>query len=449
MTQVAVLVPGIMGSVLELNGKLIWPGPMSSLVFSYKLMPELMSDGLKATDCIRSYLISSQYITLINDLEKCGFSETAGTLVIAAYDWRRDNAKSAKTLADILEQVRIRQGVSCEISLIAHSMGGLVSRYYLESGEFSTHPALGNVKRLITLATPHQGAALALTMALGQEKQLFLSKEQVLEVCSDERFPAAYQLLPPPGEPFVVTGGPTEQFLPMDIYDSSIATALNLVPKNLAAAKTFHSKLSLGKRPPGVRYFCFAGTRQKTATYVRLQKRTTGFLAVKVEQEDGGDGTVPSWSSFFSRVERYFCGGEHGTIYQNNDLRRILGTILSREGVLAGIPDETQLAIRDKVVEPADEVHASISFPGKLEDFSGVITVERVQIDPTTEATTIVTPPVSAFPIAYKGVGVESLSIKFPAPDKRGMYRVAVRNSVEAAPSAIDYLIVQEPTIVP
>ena len=42
MQKVAVIVPGIMGSVLELNGEVIWPGSVWDLIRSYKKMKELM-----------------------------------------------------------------------------------------------------------------------------------------------------------------------------------------------------------------------------------------------------------------------------------------------------------------------------------------------------------------------------------------------------------------------
>src|SRR3712207_7538424 len=45
-----------------------------------------------------------------------------------------------------------------EVSLVAHSMGGLISRYYLESGRFNDRPGFRAVRRLITMGTPHRGA---------------------------------------------------------------------------------------------------------------------------------------------------------------------------------------------------------------------------------------------------------------------------------------------------
>ena len=60
MTAVAILIPGIMGSVLKLGDEIIWPGPVSSLIFSFGKMPELMREDLVATDCIRSFSVTTQ-----------------------------------------------------------------------------------------------------------------------------------------------------------------------------------------------------------------------------------------------------------------------------------------------------------------------------------------------------------------------------------------------------
>ena len=443
MPHVAILVPGIMGSVLELDGEVIWPGPVRSLILPYKKMKELLHEDLIATDCIRSYFITDQYQQLIDDLQTCEFAETEKTLVVAAYDWRKDNAISAQTLAKHIDEAVDLHGGATEISIIGHSMGGLVARYYLESGHFNNRSGFKHVRRLITLGTPHRGAALALPLILGSEKRLFLNKEQVLEIASDVRYPAAYQLLPPQGEPFAWDGSGGNQLNHLDIYDPAIADKLGLVQGNLQAAQQFHTALDFTKRPPHVRYFCFAGTRQTTATHVLI--RSDG--PEKIEQEDGGDGTVPTWSSFLSGFQRLFVGGEHGTLYHNRGLRRALATLLGKEGYLKGVPKEVEVALREKVVEPQDLVHVAITFDAAIQDFSGVLTLERVQLDQGTGQIEGFGAPVQVHPVEFKGLGLEIMSLVFEAPNIRGVYRVAFRDEINAEPSGYDELIVQEPVV--
>src|SRR5512143_970273 len=199
MTQVALLVPGIMGSELSLDGEIIWPGPVQSLVFPYTKMDKLLCDDLDVTGVIKTFSISDQYKAVMDDLETCGFHEHRKTLITCAYDWRKDNRVAAETLAKCISSTAELHGPDTEISIIAHSMGGLISRYYLESDKFSSRQGFYNVRRLITLGTPHRGAPLALTAALGMEKRLFLNAEQVQQLVSDPRYPALYQLMPSPG----------------------------------------------------------------------------------------------------------------------------------------------------------------------------------------------------------------------------------------------------------
>lgn len=86
------------------------------------------------------------------------------------YDWRLSNTYNAKILA---EEILIKwwDGQSPNevfpqerITIIAHSLGGLVARYYLESEEFHGSRF---VHQLITVGTPHLGSPEAYTHFLG------------------------------------------------------------------------------------------------------------------------------------------------------------------------------------------------------------------------------------------------------------------------------------------
>jgi pimeloyl-ACP methyl ester carboxylesterase len=403
-------------------------------------MDELMEWDLEATDCIRTFSVTNQYQAIIEDLMTCGFSEADHTLVVAAYDWRKDNAIAAQKLAGHIDDARQRHGEAVEIILVAHSMGGLVSRFYLESGLFDARPGFRKVKQLVTLGTPHGGASLALLLVLGQQKRLFLSKEQVFRATSDTRYPAAYQLLPARGEPFAWkddVGGDL-----IDIYDPSVIGQLGLVPDNMRAAENFRAKLNIARRPDHVRYFSFSGTRQVTTTHVVI--RGDAMLKPQaVEDKDGGDGTVPVWSGFLPGYERQFVGGEHGTIYKDYGLRHVLARLLGKPDTLAGIPDVVQVSIRDRVCEPNDTIHLSISFGQGVREFTGVLTIERAKTDADGLPTGDYEPPQTVNPIEYKGLGMEAMSLAMTAPGMPGFYRVSVRNAVDIEPSGSDELIVQ------
>lgn len=87
-----------------------------------------------------------------------GFGQAGYTrdrdLFVAFYDWRKAVQDSATTyLIPWIDQARERSGAA-QVVLVAHSMGGLVARSYLQSSGYRN-----DVARLITLGTPHRGAA--------------------------------------------------------------------------------------------------------------------------------------------------------------------------------------------------------------------------------------------------------------------------------------------------
>ena len=89
-------------------------------------------------------------------------------LRIFGYDWRLSNSYTAKKLGTfIAEEWQLDKPPSDEnerVTIIAHSMGGLVARYFIESSELE---GFQWVKRLVTVGTPHLGAPVTYTYMLG------------------------------------------------------------------------------------------------------------------------------------------------------------------------------------------------------------------------------------------------------------------------------------------
>jgi pimeloyl-ACP methyl ester carboxylesterase len=450
MAQVAVLVPGIMGSELWLSDDLIWPGSVSELLLPYAKMAELLRPDLRVGDVIRSFSISSQYQDLIDDLTACGFSEAAAppTLVVFPYDWRKSNALPAEALADRLDAIAAAHGADTEVLLIAHSMGGLISRYYLESGRFAGRPGFAAVKWLITLGTPHRGSPLALTAAMGLEKRLFLNADQVLQVASDPRYPSLYELLPPAGEPFAWNDRAQAAYGVLDIYDPAVAAKLGpgLVAANLDAAKAFREKLDPARHPTGVRYFTFAGNQQSSLSAVRLLDAGAKYRLGRVEPDDAGDGTVPIWSSVLPGIQSHLVGGEHGTLYKTRELRRILAVLLGKPGVLAPATAGVEISVRDRVVHPSSIVPVVLGFPSPVTSIRGELRLERAS-DPSPGPATF-TQVGAPQPVSYAGAEAERLSLRLRAPAIRGAYRVAFYSTDPGGAPVLagaDDLFVQQP----
>ncbi|MFH0969670.1 MAG: hypothetical protein V1804_04135 [Patescibacteria group bacterium] len=119
-----IIIPGIMGSASEYVGG----------IGKLKLDP-----------------ILGTYNNLLASFEKNKYEKNKN-LFEFPYEWRNSNVITADLLKQKIQDVKNSTGVS-KVDLVAHSMGGLVARYYIESDDYQ-----GDVDQLITLGTPHRGS---------------------------------------------------------------------------------------------------------------------------------------------------------------------------------------------------------------------------------------------------------------------------------------------------
>lgn len=75
---------------------------------------------------------------------------------IFPYDWRKDIRTTKESLDALVETAKKQTGAS-KANIVAHSMGGLVARYYISDPEKAK-----NVNKLISLGTPYLGSVDAL-----------------------------------------------------------------------------------------------------------------------------------------------------------------------------------------------------------------------------------------------------------------------------------------------
>lgn len=121
--------------------------------------------------------IAGRYDKLLQELRYAGY-EDGISLYTFPYDWRQRNEDSSNGLKNALSgflKTSSASGhsyvLSDSVDVIAHSMGGLVSRYYIQSGAYQN-----NVHRLVTLGTPHLGAPMAYLLADGLNPQDLIGK---------------------------------------------------------------------------------------------------------------------------------------------------------------------------------------------------------------------------------------------------------------------------------
>lgn len=232
MKDIVVILPGIMGSVLQKNGKDLWNVSgqalwqvVSSLGNNLKdlklegddLNGGDIGDGIKPTRFITdTYLIPglSGFGRIVDGYNRTSEQITKNFQVIEGniyddpedkaanfynfpYDWRRDNRANANILKRLLDK-RLKRwrefsgNKNAKVILLAHSMGGLISRYYLE--------VLGgwqDCKALFTFGTPYRGSLIAVNVLANGLKKGSIDLGEILKL--KEVIPtltSIYQLLP-------------------------------------------------------------------------------------------------------------------------------------------------------------------------------------------------------------------------------------------------------------
>jgi pimeloyl-ACP methyl ester carboxylesterase len=89
------------------------------------------------------------YDSLMQTLKNEGFD-----VYVAFYDWRKSNQDSAfQFLKAKIDEVKVLTGTS-KVDIVAHSMGGLISRYYIQSDQFEN-----DVERFVMLGVPNNGSS--------------------------------------------------------------------------------------------------------------------------------------------------------------------------------------------------------------------------------------------------------------------------------------------------
>ena len=317
--DVLVLLPGITGSVLQKDGRDVWAlsggaavNGLLSLGRSVKDL-ELHGDDPDADD-LGDGVTAPRVMPdthLVPGLWKIdGYGKVAAVVkeqleVVPGqnffefpYDWRRDNRVAARHLArqshDWLRSWRERSGnADAKLVLIGHSMGGLVSRYFLEVLD-----GWKDTRLLITFGTPYRGSLNALDfIANGMRKKL--GPVTLADLTGLLRsFTSVYQLLPI--YPCVDQGDGS-------LHRVTEATGIpSLEPDRAAAALGFHREIrdaverhqqDADYHERGYRVKPLAGIFQPTSQSARLGDQGMEFLRTYEGTDQGGDGTVPAVSA--------------------------------------------------------------------------------------------------------------------------------------------------------
>lgn len=335
--DIFVLLPGITGSVLAVDGREVW-GPSAGAIFKAlksrgQSVRELelsgddpdvddLGDGVAATRLVPD-------LTLIPGFWKIdGYSAIAQSLIDHfglvrgesffdfPYDWRRYNAVAARKLARSvhgwLAARRAAVGGDPKVILAAHSMGGLVSRHFLE--------VLGGwrqTRALLTFGTPYRGSLNALGYLANGYKSAGLDLTSLLRT-----LPSVYELLPI--YPCVYSGNDEPKRV------AEMSGLPHVDHARAATALAFHRRIEDEQRSnaslPGYGYKIVpcVGFEQPTMQSARFDGGALALLASRGGKDESGDGTVPRVSATPIEVPNElgaaFASERHGSLQNNGGL---------------------------------------------------------------------------------------------------------------------------------
>jgi pimeloyl-ACP methyl ester carboxylesterase len=239
-----ILIPGLLGSKLarSSDGMELWPGSTGKLLTSGYLelamhidpvTLEPRDDGIVASGLFDNAIGRDFYGRVVEALREVGgyqlsrpgdpVVEQKARLYVFTYDWRQDNVLTARKLDAFIEQIRKDYGdPGLRVDVIAHSMGGLIVRYYQRYGtddvlDSNVFPVTGagatKIRRFVMLGTPNQGSVTAIHKFLNGYRVGLAS----LPVEGVATMPALFQLFPHPLVDWITTidGRPLER----DLFD--------------------------------------------------------------------------------------------------------------------------------------------------------------------------------------------------------------------------------------
>jgi pSer/pThr/pTyr-binding forkhead associated (FHA) protein len=308
-----VVLPGIMGSELNDENGLFWPNLSKAFRYPEKLTVGA-SDSLTVGGIARSIVMVTGFIKLdayseLVDYLVDGLGYQSGVdLLEFPYDWRQDNRDSAEKLKTAIEEWRRDViGLDTKINVLCHSMGALVSRYYLE--------CLGgasNVNKLVTLGGAHFGAPFVVRGLLYGPELLPLGIGRGGLHSALISMPSAYQLVPPYPCAYDSSGKV------IDLHEEDEWVRADYRPL-LRSAREFHREIGAQTSVPTV---CIFGYGVKTVTRIEVNERSAeGWEKVRFMLEHAGDNRVAEKYGYLEGADIHPVKQHHGSLWNDNDVK--------------------------------------------------------------------------------------------------------------------------------
>jgi len=294
------ILPGIMGSKLGrrrlIFNDTIWIDPVDIIAGAL----ETLAVPAGAPDIEPIGVILLAYLKLKLRLQLAGFDAD-----FYPFDWRNDIAGSGAQLAERIREETSEDSSRKTVYLVAHSMGGLVSRAAIKLLDAEPEDA-SRVQRLIMLGTPNFGSFSPVQALSGNHS--LVKKVAALDVAHTEQelvndvfntFLGLYQMLPA-----------REKYADLDLYTLTTWPQTGIAPRSelLQSAPDIHAHLADGRD----QFTLIAGVNQATIVGVRREGDAFQF-----SQSKEGDGTVPLAFAELSGAQTYYVEEEHGSLPNN------------------------------------------------------------------------------------------------------------------------------------
>jgi len=320
MRHLLIFLPGVMGSVLQKDGRDVWALSGQGLWEYLRTLGQSLNDlrvpqddwqqddlgdGIQAVRLIEDIhsiprvMEHAGYSVLVQHIKESFDNLEEGNILqphananffTFPYDWRRDNRVAARKLKNFIDQQlplwREASGAwDAQVILIGHSLGGLVARYYVEALE-----GWRTCHTLITVGSPHRGALGALNMLVNGVHPLLGGLNAVVRSLE-----SAYQILP--AYPAIQVGGQYKRVIEMDALPPVDMARARQARKNFLDAIVEHARRNVQDKDYLTHTLPWLGTHQSTWQSASWQdNRLVMSYAPPAGLPDSladGDGTVP------------------------------------------------------------------------------------------------------------------------------------------------------------
>jgi pimeloyl-ACP methyl ester carboxylesterase len=296
------IIPGIMGSQLGFDRPAPQPPDLLWVDAADIGAGRLRALRIDAGAPLRTMgVVLFSYLRLRLHLVASGFDVSC-----VDYDWRLGIEELGKQLAQRIEAEPHRS-----VHLVAHSMGGLVSRAAL------TLPARRKVQQVVLLGSPNEGSYAGVQAVRGTypvvrklaQLDARTSAEQLAEEVFNS-FPSLYHLLPTPGH--------TQ---PIDLFDAEQWPRQGPRPRTELLRAAWASRASMAQATD--RYSVVVGTGQPTVT--GIERVADDFVYTMTPH---GDGTVPVVSARLAGAHTYYVGCAHSELTRDPLVANAVADIL-------------------------------------------------------------------------------------------------------------------------